>query len=61
MMNMQEIEYKIKEMAKKNDIEALNSVYKNLLSVGHRHPFETIQCIRKLIDIELELGDFKDA
>ena len=53
MMNLQQIETKIKEMVDKKDIEGLNSLYKNLLAVGHAHPFETIQCIRKVLDIEL--------
>lgn len=52
-MNMREIEDKIKTLIKQKDIEALNSLYRNLLYNPQNPVFETVACIKKVIDMEL--------
>ena len=52
-MNMEEIENKIKLLIKKNDIESLNTLYRNLLYNPQNPIFETVACIKKVIDMEL--------
>ena len=52
-MNMREIEDKIKTLIEQKDIEALNSLYRNLLYNPQNPVFETVACIKKVIDMEL--------
>ena len=52
-MNIREIEDKIKTLIEQKDIEALNSLYRNLLYNPQNPVFETVACIKKVVDMEL--------
>ena len=60
-MNMKEIEDKIQALIEQNNIEALNNLYKNLLLKPNSPIFETVACIKKIIDMELSYKGRKNG